>query len=49
VDFAPFKALNDLPMAMTAHVVYPALDPDLPATLSRPVMQAIRTRSALTG
>ena len=25
-DFAPFAALRDLPMAMTAHVVYSALD-----------------------
>src|SRR5690606_30396961 len=34
-DFLPFRALNDLPMAMTAHVVYSALDPDSPATTSR--------------
>jgi beta-N-acetylhexosaminidase len=33
-DFAPFKALNHLPMAMTAHVVYSAVDPDNPATTS---------------
>ena len=32
-DFAPFRALNDLPWAMTAHVVYSALDA-APATLS---------------
>ena len=32
-DFAPFKALNDLPMGMTAHLVYSSLD-DRPATLS---------------
>jgi len=31
-DFAPFADLADLPMAMTAHVVYRALDPDAPAT-----------------
>jgi beta-N-acetylhexosaminidase len=49
VDFAPFKALSDLPMAMTAHVVYPALDPDLPATLSRRVMQAIRDEIGFDG
>jgi beta-N-acetylhexosaminidase len=36
-DFAPFRALADLPLAMTAHVVYEALDPKLPATVS-PVM-----------
>lgn len=33
-DFAPFKALNDAPMAMTAHVVYNAIDPEHPATTS---------------
>ena len=32
-DFAPFKALNDLPMGMTAHLVYSRYD-DAPATLS---------------
>ena len=40
-DFAPFKALNDLPMGMTAHLVYDAID-DAPATLSKPVMDVIR-------
>ena len=40
-DFAPFKALNDLPMGMTAHLVYSSLD-DRPATLSPKVMQVIR-------
>lgn len=41
VDFAPFKRLNDLPMGMTAHLVYDAID-TAPATLSRDVMQVIR-------
>ena len=36
-DFAPFKALADLPMAMTAHVIYQAFDAERPATIS-PVM-----------
>lgn len=40
-DFAPFAALADLPMAMTAHLVYAALD-EQPATLSPRVMQVIR-------
>ena len=31
-DFAPFQALNDLPMAMTAHVIFSAVDPNNPAT-----------------
>jgi beta-N-acetylhexosaminidase len=33
-DFAPFKALSGLPMAMTAHVVFSAIDPVAPATTS---------------
>jgi beta-N-acetylhexosaminidase len=37
-DFAPFKILSDAPMAMTAHVVYTAIDPDDPATLSEAVI-----------
>lgn len=40
-DFAPFAALNDLPMAMTAHVVYTAIDPDRPATTSPKVIGEI--------
>jgi beta-N-acetylhexosaminidase len=41
VDFAPFKALRDMPMGMTAHLVYEALDA-APATCSPRVMQVIR-------
>src|SRR5215211_38599 len=33
-DFAAFQRLADLPMAMTAHVVFSALDPAHPATTS---------------
>lgn len=33
-DFATFKGLSDLPLAMTAHVLYPALDAENCATLS---------------
>ncbi|MCO5084351.1 MAG: beta-N-acetylhexosaminidase [Rhizobiaceae bacterium] len=40
-DFAPFKALKDLPMAMTAHVVYSAIDPNNPATTSAKVVEEI--------
>jgi len=40
-DFAPFKALNHLPMAMTAHVVYSAVDPENPATTSARVVNDI--------
>lgn len=38
-DFVPFRALADLPMAMTAHVVFTAIDPGRPATVS-PVVVA---------
>ncbi|MGE5768468.1 MAG: beta-N-acetylhexosaminidase [Bacteroidota bacterium] len=34
-DFRPFRALADAPWAMTAHVVYSALDAARPATTSR--------------
>ena len=36
LDLAPFRAAVDagVPMLMSAHVVFPALDPELPATLS---------------
>ncbi len=40
-DFAPFRALADLPMAMTAHIRFTAID-DAPATASRPVIDLIR-------
>jgi beta-N-acetylhexosaminidase len=39
-DFAPFRALADLPLAMTAHIVFDAIDPLHPATTS-PVMQRL--------
>ena len=40
-DFPPFAALADAPMAMTAHVVYTALDADRPATTSPTVIADI--------
>lgn len=39
-DFRPFRHLADMPMAMTAHVVFTALD-ERPATVSRKVVQEI--------
>lgn len=42
IDFAPFRANTDCPMAMSAHVVYTAIDRKRPATLSRKVIRAIR-------
>lgn len=40
-DFVPFRALNDLPMAMTAHVVFSAVDGERPATTSPKVVETI--------
>jgi beta-N-acetylhexosaminidase len=40
-DFAPFRALADMPWAMTAHVVYSAIDPGRPATLSKTVIDRV--------
>lgn len=34
-DFAPFKALSDMPLAMTAHIVFTAIDKKRPATQSK--------------
>lgn len=39
LEFAPFHALRgEAPAMMTAHIVYPQLDPEHPATLSRRVL-----------
>ena len=40
-DFAVFQKLADLPMAMTAHVVFSALDPALPATTSATIIEQV--------
>lgn len=40
-DLAPFQTLKDAPIGMTAHVVYTAWDPDLPASLSASVIETI--------
>ncbi|MEX0366220.1 MAG: beta-N-acetylhexosaminidase [Ruegeria sp.] len=47
-DFAPFRALNDLPLGMTAHLVYEQVDTD-PATISAPMMQLIREQIGFDG
>ncbi|MBE2278328.1 MAG: beta-N-acetylhexosaminidase [Rhodobacteraceae bacterium] len=47
-DFAPFRALSDLPMAMTAHVVFRAID-DRPATQSPAVIGLIREEIGFGG
>ena len=40
-DFLPFRMLSDMPLAMTAHVVFRAVDPDGPATTSRKVVRDV--------
>jgi beta-N-acetylhexosaminidase len=40
-DFAAFQPLADLPMAMTAHVVFSALDPAQPATTSATIIRQV--------
>jgi beta-N-acetylhexosaminidase len=49
-DFAPFRALAAMPWAMTAHIVYSAIDPSAPATLSsRLVAEVIRSQIGFDG
>lgn len=49
-DFAPFRALADMPWAMTAHIVYDAVDPTRPATLSqRVIAEVIRASIGFAG
>lgn len=47
-DFAPFKALSDLPLGMTAHMVFEALD-DRAATVSATMIGLIRDRIGFDG
>lgn len=48
-DFAPFAALADLPMAMTAHIRFTALDPEHPATASARMIALIRRELGFGG
>ncbi len=41
-DFAPFKALSDMPIGMTAHIVFDAIDRKRPATQSKKAIKLIR-------
>ncbi len=43
-DFAPFRALNDAEAAMTAHIVFAAIDPERPATHSPIVIEDVIRR-----
>jgi beta-N-acetylhexosaminidase len=48
-DFAVFRALNDLPMGMTAHIIFEAIDPQAPATQSAAMIALIRDRIGFDG
>lgn len=49
-DFESFRRLRDLPVAMTAHVVYAAIDPERPATVSpRVIGEIVRGRIGFAG
>jgi beta-N-acetylhexosaminidase len=48
-DFAPFRALADLPMAMTAHIIFEAYDPANPATQSTEMIRVIREEIGFSG
>lgn len=49
-DIAPFRALSDMPIAMTAHVVYAAIDPERPCTTSgRAISTLVRGEAGFEG
>ncbi len=41
IDFEPFRVLSDMPMAMSAHVVFTAIDAKNPATTSRTAIRQV--------
>lgn len=49
VDFAAFRPLADLPMGMTAHIVFEAIEDGLPATLSPALIAVIRDEIGFSG
>ncbi len=49
VDFAAFGALNTMPLGMSAHVVFEAIDPSRPATTSPVMIELIRTEIGFDG
>lgn len=50
-EFPPFRTLvaSGVPMVMTAHVLVPALDPELPATLSPSILGMLRKEMGFSG
>ena len=49
IDFKPFRVCSDLPMGMTAHMVFKAIDPKHPATQSPKVIALIREEIGFDG
>lgn len=49
VDFAAMKALNDLPLGMSAHIVFEDIDPSGPATTSTIMTRVIRDHIGFGG
>jgi len=48
-DFAPFKAISDMPLAMTAHIVFTAVDRKRPATQSKKAVKLMREHLGFSG
>ncbi len=51
-ELVPFRAAvaAQLPSIMTAHIIYPSIDPDLPATLSKKILTGLlRERAGYNG
>ncbi len=49
-DFAPFRAFRDAPAGMTGHLLFEAIDPDNPSTLSSRVIEdVVRDRIGFVG
>jgi beta-N-acetylhexosaminidase len=40
-DFLPFRALRDMPLGMTAHLLIPDIDPDRPSSASSTIIQGV--------
>ncbi len=48
-DFCSFRNLNTIPLGMTAHVLYPEIDSDYPATISAKMIEIIRNSIGFDG
>lgn len=48
-DFATFRALNDLPLGMSAHLVFEDIDPSGPATTSAKMIEMVRKNIGFDG